>query len=150
MDMIATRDDTLLGTLRHAYRSATRSYRTQLSHLDLTARQAAAILVVSAHPGIGLASVAESIGADQPTTSALIDRLVERGLLLRRPDPSDRRRACLFLAPAADGLAAEIHAARGATEQLLLSLLGDERAAMLQSLLADLSNRLDAVGQGSA
>ncbi len=141
--MLVSRDDTLLGALRHAYRAATRSYRAQLSHLDLTARQAAAILVVSAQPGIGLWAVADSIGADQPTTSVLVDRLVERRLLVREPDPGDRRRACLSLTPAADGLATQIRAARGAAEQLLLALLGDERAAMLRSLLEDLSTRLE-------
>jgi len=141
------RQATLHGALRRAFRAATSEYREHLAHLGLTARQAAVILAVEATPGLGLTAVAQAVGADQATISELVDRLVERRLFTRETDPTDRRRTCLRLTPAAIAVADDIRQARAAMEKRLEGVLGAEKARMLLELLNDLTERLGQEGR---
>ncbi|MDO8672737.1 MAG: MarR family winged helix-turn-helix transcriptional regulator [Dehalococcoidia bacterium] len=147
MDM-ADRETTLHTALRRAYRVATRDYRARLAHLGLTGRQAAVILAVEACPGMGLTALAESVIADQPTISALVDRLVERGLFRRVTDEVDRRRTCLSLTPAAAAVADDIRNERAAMEVRLVDILGTIRANALLDALNDLTERLGQADRG--
>ncbi|HEX5503294.1 MAG TPA: MarR family transcriptional regulator [Thermomicrobiales bacterium] len=140
--MEASSPTSLLSALRAAYRAARLEYRDRLAPLDLTARQAAVIRALAARPGLGLGAIAEAVGADQPTASALVDRLVERGLVARAADPSDRRRTCLRLTPAAETLAEAVQHERAAMDARLVDALGAARAAQLLALLGELTVRL--------
>ncbi len=52
---------------------------------------------VSRNPGAGVSDVAAHLDVTNPTASALVDRLVKKGLLLRKEDPSERRRTLLTI-----------------------------------------------------
>ncbi len=137
-----SRQTTLHGALRRAHRASTSEYRERLAHLGLTAPQAAVILAIEANPGSGLIAVAQAVGSDQPTISAQVDRLVERGLLTRETDPMDRRRTSLHLTSEAAAVADDIRSARAAMEERLVSVLGPTQAQTLLDLLNDLTERL--------
>lgn len=140
---MATPSDSLLAALRRALSVARREHRAQLAHLELTARQAGALLAIQAQPGIGLGAVSEAIGADAPTCSALVDRLVERGLVQRGPDPSDRRRTCLTLTADARDITDRIAASRREAEARIVAAIGPDAAADLRALLTELADRLE-------
>ncbi len=60
-----------------------------------------ALSFIGAHEGTGLSAVAEHVGLSLPSTSRIIDSLIENGLVLRAPSPHDRRR--LFLSVTEQG-----------------------------------------------
>jgi DNA-binding MarR family transcriptional regulator len=124
--------------LRRAARAANRVYRSRLAELDLTHRQAAALLELVQTPGISLGSLAETLGADQPTASALVDRLLAAGLVRRETDPDDRRRARLQPTETAMGLAQKVAAARYESEDLIRRAMGPEDSGELVRLLTRL------------
>jgi DNA-binding MarR family transcriptional regulator len=134
---------TILSALRRTYRRTRREYSDRLAPLDLTPRQAAVILALAAQPGARLGALAQQVGADQPTISALVDRLVERSLVMREADPADRRRASLRLTPTAESLAGDIQQIRAAVDQQLVELLGEAPARQLLDLLNELAADLD-------
>jgi DNA-binding MarR family transcriptional regulator len=147
------REERLALLLRRAARAASRLYRERVADLDLTYRQAAAVHAVTEAPGMTLGALAEALGADQATASALVDRLLSAGLVRRETDPSDRRRAMLFATRRALRLARGIQQARRETEVFLEEALGPEGAAELRRLLERLTTRLErqpeAVATGS-
>ena len=128
--------------LRRAARHANRAYRTQIGDLQLGPRQAAAILALVEAPGMSLGSLAETLGADQPTTSALVDRLLNAELVRRETDPSDRRRARLEPTDDAIRLAERIANARQESESQLWTALGPEDGEELARILNHLTERL--------
>ena len=132
--------------LRRAGRSAARAYRDRIADLQLGPRQAAAILVLVETPGLSLGALAEVIGADQPTASSLIDRLLAAGLVLRETDPADRRRARLEPTDRARLLAKRIAAARRDTEALMRNAMGPSDSIELERILTRLTERLDDMG----
>jgi DNA-binding MarR family transcriptional regulator len=129
--------------LRRAARSATRVYRRRVVEMELTPRQAAAILALVESPGLTLSGLAEILGADQATASGLVDRLLAAGLVRRETDPTDRRRAMLYPAAAALQLAEGLAAARRLSEERIRAVLGPRRSAALARLLVLLVDGLE-------
>ncbi len=131
----------LFVALRDAFRLGARRYREELSHLDLTARQASLLIAIRAHPGHGVKFAAGQIGADVPTCSALVARLVDRGLVERRGHPVDRRRTMLYVTAEAGPLIETVEGARAAADRRLAAAAGSDLPRLLR-LLARLSERL--------
>jgi DNA-binding MarR family transcriptional regulator len=114
-----------------------------VSELDLTARQAAAILALVEQPGATLSYLAEQLGADQATASALVDRLLAADLVRRETDPADRRRAMLHPTDKALKLAKTLAEARRTVEQSIRDVLGAGDSARLADLLSRLTDGLE-------
>ena len=69
------------------------------------------LAVVGATPGLGMAEVATQAVVAAASLTRHMDRLVERGLVLRRVDTGDKRRAVVALSPRGEEFAARLRAA---------------------------------------
>ncbi|MDQ4094192.1 MAG: MarR family transcriptional regulator, partial [Actinomycetota bacterium] len=58
----------------------------------MTLLQLIALHFISALAPVTLTELAEALGTKPPATSAMVDRLIQAGLVCRTPDPQDRRR----------------------------------------------------------
>jgi DNA-binding MarR family transcriptional regulator len=58
------------------------------------------VLFLLRHGPMTLSHLAETIGADAPYTTVIVDKLEAHGLAERRPHPADRRRKLVALTPA--------------------------------------------------
>lgn len=68
----------------------------------ITPQQHLLLLLVRGHrsfPGVNIGELATSLQVRHHSASLLVDRCVKRGLVDRREDPSDRRRALVSLTP---------------------------------------------------
>jgi DNA-binding MarR family transcriptional regulator len=59
------------------------------------------LVTVANRPGVGVTEVADELRLAPNTVSTLVRQLVDRGLLVRSTDPTDRRAARLDITPAA-------------------------------------------------
>jgi DNA-binding MarR family transcriptional regulator len=85
--------DGLLGFhLRLAQAALYRDFAASLAKLDLTQRQFATLELIRANPGGSQVDLAQVLRLDRPAMMAVVDRLEQRGLLLRERSASDRRR----------------------------------------------------------
>ena len=82
----------------------------------LTVAQFRTLCYVSSASGCSLSEVADSIGLSHPAMSRLVDALVEKGLMKRRPCDDDRRHVRLSVTPAGEATLKESRT--GAQEQL--------------------------------
>lgn len=85
--------------LRLAHVAMYRDFTTALSELDLTQKQCATLQLIAANPGVSQVDLAATLGTDRATMMATVDRLEQRGCLLRTRSVSDRRRQELNLTP---------------------------------------------------
>lgn len=97
---LTTTDYQALGAFRLALRRFLAFSQAGARAMGLTPQQHQALLAIRAHPGPGSMSVgglASSLLIRNHSALGLVDRLAERGLLVRGPDPQDRRRVALAL-----------------------------------------------------
>jgi DNA-binding MarR family transcriptional regulator len=64
---------------------------------DLSVPQFRTLVFINRNPETSLGSVANHLGLTPPSTSVLVDSLVERGFVDKRPSPEDRRKVKLIL-----------------------------------------------------
>ncbi len=104
---------------------------------DLRISQFRALLFINRYPEGPLIDLAEHLGLAPPSASALVDGLVKRGLVDRRPSNHDRRRITLTLTAAGLGI---LEQARRSTLNALADVLADlpetRRTEISGSLLA--------------
>ncbi len=67
-----------------------RNFPTAVDAIDITIRQCRAMMFLADAPAT-MSKLAGAIGASLPSTTGLVDRLVQRGIVSRHEDPHDRR-----------------------------------------------------------
>ena len=68
---------------------------------ELSVQQMNMILMVRVRQSVSVSELAGLLGVSPPSVSAMVDRLVERGLLTRTPCATDRRKVQIRVAPEA-------------------------------------------------
>lgn len=92
--------DSLLGyLLRRAQGAMHRDFMATVADFELTQKQAATLWLIHANPGVSQAEVSSALGMDRATMMAVIDRLEDRGFVIRKRSSVDRRRQDLYLTP---------------------------------------------------
>jgi DNA-binding MarR family transcriptional regulator len=124
----------LESTIMRALGSATVS---EWCRLELTMAQLKAVLVLGRKEELSVGGVARELAVGLPAASAVVERLVEHGLVDRQEDPSDRRRTLVRLSSQGQDLLNRLR--RGSREALtawLETLREEDLAALLQGLRA--------------
>jgi len=67
--------------------------------LQLTLPQLRALFLIAHNQASSVGQISKYLAIGEPTASHLIDKLVQAGLVDRREDPADRRRAIVRLSP---------------------------------------------------
>jgi DNA-binding MarR family transcriptional regulator len=88
--------------------------------LDITMAQAKVLYLIRATGSLPMSELVARLGVTVPTVTGIVDRLVERDLVVRRGTPDDRRRVLIEITPAGVEL---IDAMRDMSAGQLLGLL---------------------------
>ena len=110
----------------------------ELGTLDLTPGSFGLIALVRANPGITQNQLARAFGIDKSTLTPVLNRLQQRGLILREPRANDRRFNVLRIAPGAEGRVRNILGRVEAFETRMSERLGAEKSGLLIELLCEL------------
>jgi MarR family transcriptional regulator, temperature-dependent positive regulator of motility len=102
---------------------------------DLTPVQYAALATVRSNPGIDQITLAGSIAYDRTTITGVVDRLVQKGLLLRRASSRDRRARELEITEEGRRTLRAITPAVEAAQRMLVRGLTEKETAELMRLL---------------
>jgi DNA-binding MarR family transcriptional regulator len=135
----------LFGTVGRFRRTVRRTAGGSFVSSGLTESQAELLRLVARQPGISVSAAAAELGLAANTASTLVSKLSAEGLLMRTPDPGDRRVGRLELTPPAQRLADESRAARRAALAEALDALDDDDTHALAAgmrVLADLTAKL--------
>ncbi|APE17364.1 MULTISPECIES: MarR family winged helix-turn-helix transcriptional regulator [Mycolicibacterium] len=133
----------LFGTVGRFRRTIRRA--AGASFVGLTESQAELLRLVARQPGISVSAAAAELGLAANTASTLVSKLSSEGLLMRTPDPDDRRVGRLELTAPAQKLADASRAARrAALAEALDELDEDDTRALAEGLrvLAKLTTTL--------
>ena len=117
--------------------AARRRWVEGLARLDVTPSQFKVILSLREAVSMSQRQLAELVGIDPRNCVPIVDSLVERDLVSRRIDGTDRRRRELGLTKSGRQLAAKLEAVNAHIEETLMrSLNSTDRAALHRMLVA--------------
>jgi DNA-binding MarR family transcriptional regulator len=130
----------LLWALDHALQSA--SKRTEAMY-GVTGPQRLVVRIVGRFPGISAGRIAEILHVHPSTLTGVLRRLEQRGVLQRKSDERDARRALFQLSPKGKKLD---NVRTGLVEQAVRRVLAkdSQSVAAAQQVLAALTQELDA------
>jgi DNA-binding MarR family transcriptional regulator len=94
--------------------------------------------VLDASEPCAMGEIASQSLIEPPTLTKIVDKMVGDGLVYRAPDPDDRRRVLILMAPAGKALFKRLRGVSTAQEQRIVELLEAENAAELKKLLRSL------------
>jgi len=125
-----------LGRLLNFATAATNGLcNARLAAHGLTLPQWVVLSALWQRDGLTVTDLAEYTGNAGPATSRILDRMAERGLVARQPDPDDRRTTRIVLAPKGAGLR-HLGGFHEEINGLLQAGLSAAEAATLAGLLA--------------
>ncbi len=125
--------------LRRAHQRHVAQFEREAGDLDLTTTQFAALAKISERGEVSQNLLGRMTAMDPATIQGVIQRLMGRGLIERRPDPNDRRATLLRLSEAGNALACEaIRRAHGVSDAVMTPLAPEERT-QLTALLRKLT-----------
>src|SRR5947209_19049300 len=91
--------------------------------LGLTRSQWLVINRLYRRPGATQSELAEMLEVEKATAGRMVDRMEQKGWVVRRPDPGDRRVNRLHLTPEADPIQVQLQQTSGRTVDAALGLL---------------------------
>ncbi|MDI4645270.1 MarR family winged helix-turn-helix transcriptional regulator [Cohnella hashimotonis] len=83
------------------YRRMSNRLMQRLKPYDITPEQWSVLYYATESDGLIQRELGERAGKDKPTTTRIVDHLVRKGWILRRPDQNDRR--AIFIEATAEG-----------------------------------------------
>lgn len=102
---------------------------------DLTPVQYAALATVNANPAIDQITLAGLIAYDRTTITGVVDRLVQKGLVVRKTSSRDRRARELEITDEGKKTLRKITPAVESAQRIMLRGLTEKEAAQLMRLL---------------
>jgi DNA-binding MarR family transcriptional regulator len=121
---------------KHAERLMAELHVEALAPFDIHARDLGVLLAIDRCESASQQQVAETLGVDRTTMVAIIDALETKGIIVRRPDPEDRRRNVVELTQPGQALLRQATAASDVAEAELLAPLNRKEGEQLRTLLA--------------
>lgn len=111
---------------------------------DIRPSQLAVLVLIRSNPGLTQSAVCSALGIQKTNFVALLDKLEDRDLTVRRKVAGDRRSSALHLTPAGEIFVAAVEAAHDQMEKKLAKRLGTKRTRELLAMLHEFA------GQGHA
>jgi DNA-binding MarR family transcriptional regulator len=130
----------LLWSIEHGLQ---RMSKRMEADLGITGPQRLVLRIVGQFPGLSAGELARIVRLHPSTITGILQRLVQRGLLERRRDPSDSRRANLRLRPRAFAYTRTASGTVENTVRLVLKGAGASKVGSAREVLSDLAGRLN-------
>ena len=131
--------------LIHGARKLAAAFDYRLAEIDLNLNQASLLAFVNDFGDSNQTELAEMVGIGRASCGSMIDRLQERGLVTRNPDPSDRRVWLVGITPAGSTLVEKFYEIDAGFQKEIRRDISRKERQQLASLLERLGSNVDAI-----
>lgn len=138
-----TRVGSLVVLLRYCEDKVRQRLQPILDEAGLSPEHWRVMALLHEQPGLGAGAIAKGAVLPSASVTRHVDKLVERGMVVRRVDPKDKRRVVLALSPRGAQVADRLLAEERAVEETIAVGLGTDRFKALSHDLSMLPHVLD-------
>lgn len=128
--------ETLAEALLSAARSLRRLSQQAMAPLGLSPHQSRALRIVATDGPLRPSTLADRLGIAPRSATDVLDTLADAGLLVREPDPGDRRALLIRTTPAGQHVAEEAERQRASASQAYFAALTQVERDTLARLLS--------------
>lgn len=122
--------------IRLAHGAVYRHFTETFTDLDLTQKQVSVLWLIDDHPGIAQTDLAQRMRMDRATTMSIVNRLQDRGYVVRGQSQTDKRRQTLNLTNEGSAVLVRAKDAIFEHEKWLKSRFTDAEVAVLIEMLS--------------
>ena len=130
-------DDCIIFLLAKAYQKAHGDFKRRLLSYGLTPIQYLILEALWHEEGVSAGDIGKKLVFDGATLSGVLDRMAEKGWILKETDHDDKRALRIYLSEKARGLKSELKEKRDEANEAILSGLTLEEKVLLKRLLRD-------------
>jgi DNA-binding MarR family transcriptional regulator len=135
---MANYEDCIVFLLAKAYQRAHGNLRRYLFPYELTPVQHLILEAVWEQEGLSAGDIGKRLGLDNATLSGILDRMTEKGWLIKAADEIDKRFIRVHLTEKAKTLRSTLTSERQKANEEILKALSLEEKVLLKRLLKDI------------
>lgn len=129
--------------LGHCAHLAREQMRARMSRYGMTPAQTHVLLYLAEHGPTVQSAVAEGMRVKAPTVNGIIDRMEEKGLLVRTVDEKDARRRRVHLTEKGEGFTSEFKRCFDEAEESIVRGFSPQERELLRTLLCRIIENLE-------
>lgn len=137
------RDDYYGPLLGHCAHLAKEQMRARMERFDMTPAQTHVLLYLHENGATTQTTLAEQMRVKAPTANGILDRMEEKGLLVRTVDGRDARRRLIRLTEKGEGLVEELRGQFILAESAILQGFDQAEQCQLKSFLQRIIKNLE-------
>ena len=137
------RDDYYGPLLGHCAHLAKEQMRSRMERFDMTPAQTHVLLYLHENGATTQTTLAEQMRVKVPTANGILDRMEEKGLLVRTVDGRDARRRLIRLTEKGEGLVEELRGQFILAESAILQGFDQAEQCQLKSFLQRIIKNLE-------
>ena len=137
------RDDYYGPLLGHCAHLAKEQMRARMERFDMTPAQTHVLLYLHENGATTQTALAEQMRVKAPTANGILDRMEEKGLLVRTVDGRDARRRLIRLTEKGEGLVEELRGQFILAESAILQGFDQAEQCQLKSFLQRIIKNLE-------
>ena len=130
--------DCIVFILAKSHQKAQQEFKKLLAPLGLTSLQFLTLALLATEADISGAEICERLMIDKSTLSGVLERLVEKGLVIKETDARDRRALSIRLTDTASRMAGKLAHIPETINATLLESLSLEEQLLLKRMLRDI------------
>lgn len=120
---------------RRTYLTIIPNFDARMKKYHLRAVDFSVLTLVNANPNLTQKRLSQAVSVSPPNLASLLDRLEQRGLLVRQRNPNDKRSQTLVLTAEGSRLCARAEKTVSALEQEATAMLDSQERQLLLQLL---------------
>lgn len=128
--------------IKNTWQKLSRYYNQRLSKYGLSVPKALLLLEIPPDNGRAPGFLADRLNLENSSMTGLLDRLEKDGLILRKPNPNDRRGSLIFLTPEGDKARATIKSLVEKLDLILQSELSPDEIKIFRRVISIINKQI--------
>ena len=131
-------NDCIVFIMAKSYQKLQWEFKKLLEPYGLTTLQFLTLALLSTEQDVSAADICDRLLIDKSTLSGVLDRLDEKGLIVKRPDQNDRRALSISMSPSGSRVADQLSQIPETINEIAMKSMALEERLLLKRLLKDI------------
>ena len=131
-------NDCIVFIMAKSYQKLQGEFKKLLEPYGLTTLQFLTIALLSKEQDLSAADICERLLIDKSTLSGVLERLEEKGLIVKRPDQNDRRALSISMSESGLNIAGQLSQIPETINEKAMKSMSSEERLLLKRLLKDI------------